>query len=536
MKQKITCIYARQFAMTCFLLIAILIKSNSQPINFNILSCTQVSYQSPFHRPFSNDFELNFSYSNLTTNTPYFLNAYIRQPFTNNQDWIVQNILLDTFSGVRELTYTMKLGSLGYVDLVPVNILDIAYFITDTVMYAPIMVPPTAYNPLPVTTSIWDWGSGHRIDSILQSLNLLPPNDFLKKDSLRSVTRGCHMPNLDLDSSKHNPTTVAGYANDWNSCVPTSCANSMQWLEARHPASINSGLSHIGKLEEFSKLMKRQTNQGVTTDTMIMGKLEYIDKYKLPIHVKFQDLFITDTNIRSFSNKYKNFAKNMSKDLNNAAKPKLDFEWLFEEMKQGEDVEMLVQWVVDSAGTVISRSGHAVVVSGVEDINGVTRIVIKDDSSQAKAGGTRERPLTFDTTGSQKYPKIKEWGWTSGPKTAKCYVTGWVSESYDTSIKFVSVNELQNSAYDYVVTNNPFDADAPFILSLNAKKPTKLKITIYDIMGHSLITLFEGTVGSGTQNFSWDGSTTNCNEVSTGLYFLTIVDKLNTTVIKVAKK
>ncbi|TXI82003.1 MAG: T9SS type A sorting domain-containing protein, partial [Crocinitomicaceae bacterium] len=88
----------------------------------------------------------------------------------------------------------------------------------------------------------------------------------------------------------------------------------------------------------------------------------------------------------------------------------------------------------------------------------------------------------------------------------------------------------------YVVTNNPFDADAPFILTINAKKPTKLKITIYDIMGRSLITLFEGTVGSGTQNFSWDGSTTNCNEVSTGLYFLTIVDKLNTTVIKVAKK
>lgn len=536
MKKKITRIYATKITMICFLFLISLKQSFSQQINFNIISCTQVSYQNPFTRPLSNDFELNFSYSNLTTNTPYFLNAYIREPFTNNQDWVVQNILLDTFSGVRELTYTMKLASLGYVDGVPVNLLDIAYFITDTVIYNPITVSPTAYNPLPVTTSIWDWGSGHRIDSILHSLNLLPPNDFLKKDSLRSVTRGCHMPNLDLDSSKHNPTTVAGYANDWNSCVPTSCANSMQWLEARHPASINSGLSHIGKLEEFSKLMKRQNNQGVTTDTMIKGKLEYIDKYKLPIHVKFQDLFITDTNIRSFSNKYKNFAKNMSKDLNNAAKPKLDFEWLFEEMKHGEDVEMLVQWVVDSAGTVISRSGHAVVVSGVEDINGVTRIVIKDDSSQAKAGGTRERPLTFDTTGSPKYPKIKEWGWASGPKTAKCYVTGWVSESYDTSIKFVSVNKIKSSIYDYAVTNNPFDIDAPFRINIQVAKSDNVNLNIYDVFGRHILNLFEGEIEPGNKNFVWDGRVDNGFEVPSGFYFLTITNGFETQFIKIIKK
>ena len=115
--------------------------------NFTINSAAQVSYMNPFLRPLSSDFELNFTYFNPPPGTPKFLNAYIRVPFTTTQRWVIQNLLLDTFASPRPLTYTMKLGPLGYVDGMPTNLLDISYFITDTVQKDSINVPPTSYQP-----------------------------------------------------------------------------------------------------------------------------------------------------------------------------------------------------------------------------------------------------------------------------------------------------------------------------------------------------------------------------------------------------
>jgi hypothetical protein len=139
------------------------------------------------------------------------------------------------------------------------------------------------------------------------------------------------MPNIDLDSGAHNPTNTPGYAGDWNACCPAACANSMQWLEERYPDKIASGLTLRQKLEELSKQMKRRNQAGVYTDTMLRGKLAYIDKYKLPIRVKFQSVTYKDSCYQSFDPAYGHCARNQSNNLP-ADSFHLNYDWLYNEM------------------------------------------------------------------------------------------------------------------------------------------------------------------------------------------------------------
>jgi hypothetical protein len=508
------------------------ISARSQ-LPFNIISLKQVTYLQPFTRYSSSDVEVAFSYVNpISTGTPKFLNIYVRRPLSTIQGWMAQNLLLDTFANTRVLTYTMKLSSLGYIDDVPITALEMAYYVTDTVQKTAITVAPSAYLPYTCGTSIWFWGSGLRLDSTRTVLGTAPPNNFLRNDSLRSVTRGCSMPNIDLDSGAHNPTNTPGYAGDWNACVPASCANSMQWLEGRHPTKINSGLSDRKKLEELSKLMRRMNNQGVYTDTMIRGKLAYIDKYKLPIRVKFQDIYIKDSCLASFDSTYKHCAENKSNRLAVDTIPKLDFNWLFEEMKRGEDVEMLVQWVRDSAGTKTS-SAHAVVISDVAEIKGVRRITIKDDSTQGAAGGTRERPLTFDTTLNKRYPTIPEWGWANGTDVATCFITGFVSESYDSTVTFPAqgIPTPTPPVYRLAVNGNPVKDGQAATVTFELPQAAYTRLYVIDITGRHVATLGEGLYSAGKHQLRLDASS-----LPSGIYFLIMKTDQHLESIKLLKE
>jgi hypothetical protein len=141
--------------------------------------------------------------------------------------------------------------------------------------------------------------------------------------------RGCRVPNIELDDSTYPDTDE--YAGDRNACGPASAANSLEWLDSTF-TEIDIPDSLRATLRELSKLMNRARNGGVTIDNFIRGKLDFIEKYKLSINVKFQSYFISKDVISSSG---MSFARND----NDGIYPTWD--WLKQQMADSEDVVIM---------------------------------------------------------------------------------------------------------------------------------------------------------------------------------------------------
>jgi hypothetical protein len=513
----------------------------------NLDTTMQVTYLQPFTRPHSNDIEITFTYTNPTGNPAKYLNIYVKLPTGVVQIWAAENLMLDTFSNTRTLTYTINLSMLGVKDGDVVPQLDVLTVITDTLLTVPRTFPPPAFQRRTCGTSIWNYGSGvSRLltDSVrrVPSKITRPGNNWIETDSIRRVTRGCRVANIDLDSGAHNSRTTPGYAGDWNACGPASCANSLQWLEERYPTKLATGLTLRQKLEELSKQMKRRDNEGVYTDTMLSGKLAFIDKYKLPIRVKFQSVYYKDSCYKSFDPTYNHCAQNQSR--NGVADTfRLDFDWLYNEMKHGEDIEMNIGWwqYDSSTNTGSWAGGHAVVITGVEDIHGVKRITIKDDSTQAGPGGLRERPLTMDSTGWTTYAhRLREWS-SSDPvnhRTTTAVIKDFISESFDSTVTFVpiGVHGLNSPGVGMQISGNPVSAGSSARITLNLESVTKLRLIVTDISGRIVSVLAEGSYQPGTFKFYWPGTTSQRENLPGGMYFIMLMTDRGTLSGKVVKE
>lgn len=234
---------------------------------------------------------------------------------------------------------------------------------------------------------------------------------------------GCRVPNLDLDSANHPYNADSDFAGDINACAPTSAANSMQWLEQQFPMT-GTGLTHRQKMEELGRAMRRAKEEGVFSEDFVRGKLEFINKYDLPIKVKFQ--IRGNTGDIESDDEYIKTAKNQG----NGGYPSWD--WLKGEVKDSEDVEMFVEYHQDSGSgsTVVGR--HAVVITGASQSSTGKDLWYKDDATQERSGGTRERKVSWDTL-QGGVPYFDGWKDASG----KAHVTVpffACSESYDSSV------------------------------------------------------------------------------------------------------
>ncbi len=244
--------------------------------------------------------------------------------------------------------------------------------------------------------------------------------------------RGCNVPNLDLNSKVYNPSTITNYAGDENACAPVSAANSMQWLEDNF-SNIRTGLSHRNKLIWLSKLMNRENNKGVFIRDFIQGKLAFINKYKLPIRVKFQ-VFNEDGNIDS-PDRIENDAINRG----DGKYPTWNF--LKKEMKDEEDVEMFIEYHRKIGNNDEVRGRHAITASGVAETAGNKILWYKDDSDQDKEGGNTEKQVKWDTlsNGTPIIDSVQK----RGDTTWYTSVYGIVSESYDSTVVFKEKGKLQ---------------------------------------------------------------------------------------------
>ncbi|NOX17993.1 MAG: T9SS type A sorting domain-containing protein [Chlorobi bacterium] len=186
---------------------------------------------------------------------------------------------------------------------------------------------------------------------------------------------GCQVPNIDLDDGTYPDSP--NYAGDKNACGPAAASNSMKWLSDLPDNGINISQTHREILTLLSDFMHRQRNHGVRIDDFIRGKLDFIAEFGLNINVKFQSDWLTDTVKSSFNN---SFARN---DNGTSSYPTWD--WIKQEMNDGEDVELMYKWK-DSDG---NWRGHVVTLTGVtETEDGKKSITYKHDKKQGVSGSS----------------------------------------------------------------------------------------------------------------------------------------------------
>ena len=282
------------------------------------------------------------------------------------------------------------------------------------------------------------------------------------------------MPNLDLISRRYPPRE--GFAGDKNACVPAAFSNSMMWLrdsnqlvrdtldkhfgdpfmaddadedELEEVDKEQKKKVHRGVFEEASGLMERKDEKGVWMDEFIRGKQDFMDKYKLPVKVKFQSMRVLDEKIFPDENKYGHYAENQNREPpDTAPNAKLDIEWLWNELENDEDVEMNVYcFEVDAEGNLVRDENgeprttmeHCVTVIGMYSDHGkYHRVHIQDDLAQEIVGGTRADDWSVIVEGPEADKHVRGMLRLNNiqRENERCYIMQMVSESVDPAIEF----------------------------------------------------------------------------------------------------
>jgi hypothetical protein len=300
--------------------------------------------------------------------------------------------------------------------------------------------------------------------------------------------------NLDLNSFVHPATST--FAGDLNACVPTATANSMKWLERAYKNVRLPGDMDLRKtMETLSGLMKRETEKGTSTENMLLGKLDFIEQYKLPLEVKFQALYVSG-NVNSTSGDSK--ARNFNKGIFSNDPPTWDF--LKEMIDDDEDVEMNYTWY-DS--TSKQYYAHSVNLTGVTEFkSGVKKITFKHDLYQEYSGGLKQEIHQIS---------IDENGWMRFGQHNENYIRDVVAESPVASFEqkagaflneilaftglFKSNSRLSASATDEFIE---------IIAKQNIPDLHKYRVTVYNGTGEQVvkITLDQFTTGTSVDSFA----------------------------------
>ncbi|MCL5992511.1 MAG: hypothetical protein M1419_10500 [Bacteroidetes bacterium] len=397
----------------------IIVQEPGEPFLKYPFKLSQVQYLNPVLKDFSNTGLFSVDYSNLDTVT--YINVMGRVDSSKPYNWIIQNAPLFPFKDPSTSTFFFNYDDMYVTRDSQITTMSINISWTNKILTAPYEV--NRDTSVVVNLVLFDVATNNEVvDSVFNVPSSTTGTTWDTTKPTTFVYRGCTVPNIDLNSTLYNPTTVPGYAGDKNACGPAAAGNSLEWLEKTHPKTPLTGTTHREKMVELSKMMDRANEDGVTTDQLVKGKLAFIDKYKLPIRVKYQSVFNGDSSIKSPNNKYENEAKNHN--TGNNTPPTWD--WLKQEMEHGEDVEILFGWY-DSTGH--RNGGHWITVTGLSEIGGKKGLYFKDDWEQGATGGLRH-PFSEWIEGDNGWSRIK--GLDEG--NSICWVESVVSESYDSTV------------------------------------------------------------------------------------------------------
>jgi flagellar hook assembly protein FlgD len=69
-------------------------------------------------------------------------------------------------------------------------------------------------------------------------------------------------------------------------------------------------------------------------------------------------------------------------------------------------------------------------------------------------------------------------------------------------------------------TTNHFRAGGSTVISLASPEPTQVKVSVYDVRGRIVRTLYDGAVAQGMTKFNWYGRDNNGRSTASGIYFI----------------
>jgi MYXO-CTERM domain-containing protein len=167
-----------------------------------------------------------------------------------------------------------------------------------------------------------------------------------------------------------------------NQCGPASIANSLQWLENTHAglefpdphvAGQNDNDSMVGKIDQSA--MRPNDKYTASAKKFMQGKLDYIDDTDQEGKLKIKHKERTGIDWLGAA---ETSPDGNAKSTEDTTRRSL-MQWILDELKDGEDVEIRIGW--DNGG------GHFVDLIGGGTIFGVPWIAWAHDASQGKAGG-----------------------------------------------------------------------------------------------------------------------------------------------------
>jgi hypothetical protein len=402
-----------------------------------------------------------------------FLNARICSPDTSVDLWLVKNIPLPTMGSPLPVRVKLDLSQIVTGDTLPDSII-MKYHIGNIMGKDTFPIQSYAVLPAIPTPSLIGDGVKIGFHPLFPKLKLLPVNidPFI---GIESILRGCEVPNIDLDSLAYPVDPSNPAATDINACNPAAAANSLQWLDDQHdefdiPLSIREILDTLKKYSVFSQ------EGGAYWDSLIMAKLMFIDEYKLPLHVKYQAHSRAPAAIPSPNPLYGHAATNASEMIDDTTYRHPTFEWLCQELDNGEDVELLFGYYCDTlvfievidtilADTLpdntiifdtiytfidstylVRKAAHAINVTGKIKVGDLKWITYKHDVYQEGPGGTSPE----NTPDDYYYTDLSSWIEAEGgysylnnesyidefSDTCFAYVEAIITTSYDPDIEF----------------------------------------------------------------------------------------------------
>jgi hypothetical protein len=496
---------------------SIVSESYNAAVTFDLMNISFMQYDlrdTDLNR-FSAEGVLRYSYNPLSSIK--FLNVYAKNPDNGDSTWLIRNVALMPFPRMQTQYAPIDFTAFPtFREGTKIAKLEAHIEVGDSMWNAQLAKLGVYVNSVEHPYQVIGNGS---LDT--SSVGLLPARIVRTVPAVRvptkydTVYRGCNVPNIDLDSATNNPTSTPGYAGDMNACGPAAASNSLEWLERTHP-KLDSTSTHREKLKELSAMMHRANNAGVFTKDFIEAKLAFIDKHKLPIRVKFQSFRINkDSTVSSPDTTGRTGFGHKGDNKATASRVSPTWDWLFAEMQHGEDVE-LEYGIYDSTGR---HGGHWVTVTGVVNLgDSIRRMWIKDDGNQDSAGGTRERPVEWDTARGWAYVK----GISTGAKTR--YVESIVSESYDSTITFtqngVGEGMMPSSAFELVVGNIPTPRGEQSVIEYALPLGGRTELRVFDALGRTVATISDTWLPAGSHRAMWDGRSTSGAPVAAGTYYI----------------
>jgi flagellar hook assembly protein FlgD len=183
----------------------------------------------------------------------------------------------------------------------------------------------------------------------------------------------------------------------------------------------------------------------------------------------------------------------------------------------------LVKWNASSAGnsvsaitgsTLTSHQTHTITwdgknAAGIEMQDGLYQIWVEYSSTNSASNGNQGPFLTVEF---EKGPAIQH----ITPANATYYqniVADWVPLG-------VGINDLSKSGASVKIFPNPFNVETT--IQLCSDKTSQAYISVYDASGKKVTELINDSFSSGTKNFYWDGTSTEGQKLSNGIYFIHI--------------